>query len=47
MHRIVISDASTLILFQKIDEFELLTKIYGVLLTTPEIAQESCFKSEI
>ncbi len=40
MHRIVISDTSTLILFHKIDEFELLEKFYGELITTPEIAEE-------
>ena len=40
MPKIVISDTSTLILFQKIDEFNLLRKIYGELLTTPEIAEE-------
>lgn len=40
MPRIVISDTSTLILFQKIDELKLLNNVYGELLTTPEIAQE-------
>jgi predicted nucleic acid-binding protein len=40
MLRIVISDTSTLILFQKIKEFELLHKVYGTLVTTPEIAAE-------
>ncbi|PRZ00830.1 putative nucleic acid-binding protein [Marinilabilia salmonicolor] len=40
MHRIVISDTSTLILFHKIDEFSLLEKVYGELITTPEIAEE-------
>lgn len=40
MPRIVISDTSTLILFHKIDEFELLHRVYGELLTTPEIAME-------
>ncbi len=40
MPRIVISDTSILILFQKIDEFNLLQKIYGELITTPEIAEE-------
>lgn len=37
MPKIVISDASTLILFDKIDEFNLLQKVYGKLLTTPEL----------
>ena len=40
MHRIIISDTSTLILFHKIDEFNLLKQIYGELVTTPEIAKE-------
>lgn len=40
MPKIVISDTSTLILFQKIDEFNLLQKVYGELITTPEIALE-------
>ncbi len=40
MPKIVISDTSTLILFHKIDEFNLLKEVYGELLTTPEIAQE-------
>lgn len=40
MPKIVISDTSTLILFHKIDEFILLQKVYGELITTPEIAKE-------
>ena len=40
MPKIVISDTSTLILFHKIDEFNLLQKVYGKLITTPEIAEE-------
>jgi len=40
MPKIVISDTSTLILFQKIEEFNLLKKVYGELITTPEIAEE-------
>ncbi len=40
MHKIVISDTSTLILFDKIEEFDLLHEVYGELLTTPEIAEE-------
>jgi len=40
MHSIVISDTSTLILFSKINEFNLLEKVYGQLTTTPEIAEE-------
>lgn len=40
MLRVVISDASTLILFDKIDAFSLLQKVYGELMTTPEVADE-------
>jgi predicted nucleic acid-binding protein len=40
MPKTVISDTSTLILFHKIDEFDLLHKVYGELITTPEIAKE-------
>lgn len=40
MHKIVISDTSTLILLQKINELDILLKIYGELYTTPEIAAE-------
>lgn len=40
MPKIVISDTSTLILFHKIEEFNLLEKVYGELFTTPEIAKE-------
>lgn len=40
MHKVVISDTSTLILFAKIDRFNLLKKVYGELITTPEIASE-------
>jgi len=40
MPKIVISDTSTLILFQKIDEFDLLKKVYGNLITTPEVVEE-------
>jgi predicted nucleic acid-binding protein len=40
MPKVVISDTSTLILFHKIDEFSLLQKVYGELITTPEIAHE-------
>ena len=40
MPKIIISDTSTLILFHKIGEFNLLQKVYGELITTPEIADE-------
>lgn len=40
MHRVVISDTSTLILFHKINELDLLKNVYGNLITTPEIAAE-------
>lgn len=40
MHKIVISDTSSLILFQKIEELELLEKLYKQIYTTPEVAEE-------
>ncbi|WP_373057631.1 DUF3368 domain-containing protein [Zunongwangia sp. H14] len=40
MHRIVIPDTSTLIVFSKIGRLELLNSIYGKLTTTPQIAEE-------
>ena len=40
MPEIVISDTSTLIIFQKIDRLDILHKVYGFLFTTPEIAEE-------
>jgi predicted nucleic acid-binding protein len=40
MPKVVISDTSVLILFHKIGELNLLQKIYGELITTPEVAEE-------
>ncbi len=40
MPKVVISDTSTLILFHKINEFNLLQEVYEELITTPEIAEE-------
>ena len=40
MLKIVISDTSCLILFQKIGEIDLLRKVYDNILTTPEVAEE-------
>lgn len=40
MHKIIISDTSVLILFQKIKKLDLLKRIYGEVLTTPEVAEE-------
>lgn len=40
MPKVVISDTSALILFQKIEHLNLLNKVYGELITTPEIAEE-------
>jgi len=40
MLSIVISDTSSLILFDKIGELELLAKVYDIILTTPQIASE-------
>lgn len=40
MPNIVISDTSILIIFDKIDELNLLQGVYGTLLTTPEVVEE-------
>lgn len=40
MHRVIISDASVLILFQKINKLDLLKGIYSEIITTPEVAEE-------
>lgn len=40
MHKVVISDTSTLILFHKIDKLTLLQQVYKELITTPEVAEE-------
>ncbi len=40
MPKVVISDTSTLILFHKIEELEVLRNVYGDIITTPEIAEE-------
>jgi predicted nucleic acid-binding protein len=40
MPRTIISDTSCLIVLSKINELELLYKVYGQIITTPEIAQE-------
>ena len=40
MHKIVISDTSSLILFHKINELELLKKVYETIITTPQVADE-------
>jgi predicted nucleic acid-binding protein len=40
MPKIVISDSSILIIFHKIKEFSILQKVYGELITTPEIMDE-------
>ena len=40
MHKIVISDASCLILLQKIDALELLHAVYDSVITTSEVAKE-------
>jgi predicted nucleic acid-binding protein len=40
MHKIVISDTSTLIILHKINELNILKHVYGELITTPEIAKE-------
>jgi len=40
MHNAIISDASCLILLDKIGELELLNKLYGTIITTEEVAME-------
>ena len=40
MHKVIISDTSTLIILQKIEQLELLNKLYGEVITTPEVAKE-------
>lgn len=40
MPKIIISDTSTLILFKKIEQIDLLEKVYDNLVTTPEVAAE-------
>lgn len=40
MQKIIISDANCLILLEKIDELELLHKLFGKITTTPEVANE-------
>jgi predicted nucleic acid-binding protein len=40
MHRVIISDTSVLILFQKINKIDLLQGIYSEVITTPEVAEE-------
>ena len=39
-HKVIISDSSTLIILKKIEQLELLNKLYGEVITTPEVAQE-------
>jgi len=45
MQKVIISDTSCLILFDKIGELELLNKLFGEITITQEIAQE--FKKEL
>jgi len=40
MHRIIISDTSCLIILSKIQELELLQKLYGTIITTQDVADE-------
>ena len=40
MPKVVISDASTLILLQKIEQLDLLRNLYKEIITTPDIAKE-------
>ena len=40
MHKAIISDTSCLILLDKIGELEILNKLFGTVITTPEVAIE-------
>lgn len=40
MHKTIISDTSCLILLHKIGELNLLNKLFGTIITTPEVASE-------
>lgn len=40
MPEVVVSDTSTLVIFQKLGTLGILKEVYGTLLTTPEVAQE-------
>jgi len=40
MHKTIISDTSCFIILTNIGELELLHKVYGQIITTPEIAEE-------
>jgi len=40
MPEVIITDTSTLILLHSIDELNLLMRVYGDLITTPEVAEE-------
>lgn len=40
MHKVVISDTSILIIFQKIGQLNLLYRLYGEIFTTPEVTKE-------
>lgn len=40
MPKIVISDTSCLILLYKIEQLELLSKVYDHIITTPKVAEE-------
>ena len=40
MHKVIISDTSCLILLERINELELLCKLFGAIVTTQEVANE-------
>ena len=40
MHKAIISDTSCLILLDKIGELKILNKLFGIIITTPEVAIE-------
>lgn len=45
MHKVIISDTSCLILLHKIDELDILNKLFGTITTTSEVAEE--FKQQL
>ena len=40
MHKTIISDTSCFIILSKINELDLLKKVYGQIFTTPDIVEE-------
>ncbi len=45
MHKTIISDTSCLILLDKIGELEILNKLFGTIIITPEVLEEFHFRT--